>query len=92
MDIPQTVNADGDKLTIKADAGGLYDKDHVSVTVQSENDWKLKSGLHSLAYELRNPQSGSCLLYTSASGIKRITEDMKDVQNIWYQNLWNLRH
>lgn len=23
---------------------------------------------------------------------KRITEDMKDVQNIWYQNLWNLRH
>ena len=27
-----------------------------------------------------------------ASGIKRITEDMKDVQNIWYQNLWNLRH
>ena len=43
VDIPQTVNADGDKLTIKADAGGLYDKDHVSVTVQSENDWKLKS-------------------------------------------------
>ena len=25
-------------------------------------------------------------------GIKRITEDMKDVQNIWYQNLWNLPH
>ena len=68
-----TVNADGDKLTIKADAGGLYDKDHVSVTVQSENDWKLKSGLHSLAYELRNPQSGSAL--ENGSVVASLTKD-----------------
>lgn len=73
VDIPQTVNADGDKLTIKADAGGLYDKDHVSVTVQSENDWKLKSGLHSLAYELRNPQSGSAL--ENGSVVASLTKD-----------------
>ena len=58
VDIPQTVTANGDKFTVKADAGGLYDKDSVNVTVQSENDWKLKSGIHALAYELRNSESG----------------------------------
>lgn len=85
MDIPQTVNADGDKLTIKADAGGLYDKDHVSVTVQSENDWKLKSGLHSLAYELRNPQSGSAL--ENGSVVASLTKDESHKQQEYNCNI-----
>ena len=85
VDIPQTVNADGDKLTIKADAGGLYDKDHVSVTVQSENDWKLKSGLHSLAYELRNPQSGSAL--ENGSVVASLTKDESHKQQEYNCNI-----
>ena len=85
VDIPQTVNADGDKLTIKADAGGLYDKDHVSVTVQSENDWKLKSGLHSLAYELRNPQSGSAL--ENGSVVASLTKDESHKQQDYDCNI-----
>lgn len=85
VDIPQTVNADGDKLTIKADAGGLYDKDHVSVTVQSENDWKLKSGLHSLAYELRNPQSGSAL--ENGSVVASLTKDESHKQQEYDCNI-----
>ena len=85
VDIPQTVNADGDKLTIKADAGGLYDKDHVSVTVQSENDWKLKSGLHSLAYELRNPQSGSAL--ENGSVVASLTKDESHKQHEYDCNI-----
>ena len=80
-----TVNADGDKLTIKADAGGLYDKDHVSVTVQSENDWKLKSGLHSLAYELRNPQSGSAL--ENGSVVASLTKDESHKQQEYNCNI-----
>lgn len=80
-----TVNADGDKLTIKADAGGLYDKDHVSVTVQSENDWKLKSGLHSLAYELRNPQSGSAL--ENGSVVASLTKDESHKQQEYDCNI-----
>ena len=85
VDIPQTVNADGDKLTIKADAGGLYDKDHVSVTVRSENDWKLKSGLHSLAYELRNPQSGSAL--ENGSVVASLTKDESHKQQEYNCNI-----
>lgn len=85
VDIPQTVNADGDKLTIKADAGGLYDKDHVSVTVQSENDWKLKSGLHSLAYELRNPQIGSSL--ENGSVVASLTKDESHKQQEYNCNI-----
>ena len=85
VDIPQTVNADGDKLTIKADAGGLYDKDHVSVTVRSENDWKLKSGLHSLAYELRNPQSGSAL--ENGSVVASLTKDESHKQQEYDCNI-----
>ena len=85
VDIPQTVNADGDKLTIKADAGGLYDKDHVSVTVQSENDWKLKSGLHSLAYELRNPQIGSAL--ENGSVVASLTKDESHKQQEYDCNI-----
>ena len=42
IDIPQTVSADGGTLSISAKAGGFYDKDYVSVSVASENDWKLK--------------------------------------------------
>ena len=45
----------------------------MSVTVRSENDWKLKSGLHSLAYELRNPQSGSAL--ENGSVVASLTKD-----------------
>ena len=85
VDIPQTVNADGDKLTIKADAGGLYDKDHVSVTVRSENDWKLKSGLHSLAYELRNSQSGSAL--ENGSVVASLTKDESHKQQEYNCNI-----
>ena len=85
VDIPQTVNANGDKLTVKADAGGLYDKDHVTVTVQSENVWKLKNGLHSLPYELRNPQSGSAL--ENGSIVASLTKDESHKQQEYDCNI-----
>ena len=56
-----------------------------SVTVQSENDWKLKSGLHSLAYELRNPQSGSAL--ENGSVVASLTKDESHKQQEYDCNI-----
>lgn len=57
VDIPESVSANSEDLKVVADAGGLYDKDYVSVSVQSENNWKLKNGNRELGYELRNKEN-----------------------------------
>lgn len=79
IDIPQTVSADGGTLSISAKAGGFYDKDYVSVSVASENDWKLKNGKHALGYELRGEEGGTKLennsVVTSLSAEENKTEE-----------------
>lgn len=58
VDIPETVSAESEDFKVTAKAGGLYDRDYVSVFMQSENNWKLKSGSHELGYELRDRETG----------------------------------
>lgn len=54
IDIPASVDADKDNLVISGHAGGLYEKDKVSVSVYSNNEWNLKNGDIRLGYELYN--------------------------------------
>ena len=52
IDIPESVDADKTNLTVSGHAGGLYEKDKVSVSVYSKNEWNLLNGDVKLGYEL----------------------------------------
>ncbi len=87
VDIPKSVDASSESFTVSAKAGGLYDGDYVEFTVDSENDWNLKSGNNTLAYELRDKetsvpwQEGTAVMSLSAdksSVEKEITANVLD--------------
>ena len=54
VDIPADITAEGGELKLTGKADGLYESEQVSVSVSSENNWKLKDSLFSLPYELRD--------------------------------------
>ncbi len=64
IEIPENVNVDGDNadLSITAHAGGLYEKDKVSVSVSSDNEWKLINGNESLNYGLYDTDSNEAVV------------------------------
>lgn len=78
VDIPEMVSAGKEDLAVTAKAGGLYDKDYVKVSVQSENDWKLKNGKQELGYELREETSGMKL--ENDSLVTSLTKEQNEVE------------
>lgn len=90
VDIPQTITANGDNLTITAKACGLYDRDYVNVTVQSENDWKLKSGLHTLQYELRDKADN--MKFENNAVITSLTAENRTSEKELYCNILEKPH
>lgn len=61
VDIPADTEAGTSEVKIYGKSEGLYADDRVSVSVNSENDWKLVSGNAALPYELRE-ETGNTIL------------------------------
>ena len=73
IDIPESVcvAADSAELSVSGHAGGLYEKDKVSVSVSSDNGWELVNGNQKLGYGLFEQDSDQAL--TSNSIISELT-------------------
>ena len=76
IDIPESINADKTNLTVSGHAGGLYEKDKVSVSVYSNNEWNLLNGNVKLGYELYNEENK--LTLTNNSVITELTATGSD--------------
>lgn len=76
IDIPESVDADKTNLTVSGHAGGLYEKDKVSVSVYSKNEWNLLNGDVKLGYELYNEENKLSL--TNNSVITELTATGSD--------------
>lgn len=88
IDIPESVDADKTNLTVSGHAGGLYEKDKVSVSVYSKNEWNLLNGDVKLGYELYNEESklsltnNSVITELTATGSDKTRKYMTRLQEI----------
>ena len=88
IDIPESVDADKTNLTVVGHAGGLYEKDKVSVSVYSENEWNLLNGDVKLGYELYNEENklsltnNSVITELTATGSDKTRKYMTRLQEI----------
>ena len=64
IDIPESVNvvSDNAELSVGGRAGGLYEKDKISVSVSSANEWKLVNGSQKLGYGLFEQDSDKAVV------------------------------
>lgn len=85
IDIPEGVDADKTNLTISGHAGGLYEKDKVSVSVYSNNEWNLMNGNIKLGYELYNEENKLAL--TNNAVIAELTATGSDKTRKYMTNL-----
>lgn len=85
IDIPANITADGTDVTISGKADGFYEDEMVSVTVNSENDWKLKDGDKSLAYGLELKSSG--VFMENGISVMSLSKSEKKVQYDYNCNL-----
>lgn len=88
IDIPESVDADKTNLTVSGHAGGLYEKDKVSVSVYSKNEWNLLNGDVKLGYELYNEENklsltnNSVITELTATGSDKTRKYMTRLQEI----------
>lgn len=88
IDIPESVDADKTNLTVSGHAGGLYEKDKVSVSVYSKNEWNLLNGNVKLGYELYNEENklsltnNSVITELTATGSDKTRKYMTRLQEI----------
>ena len=88
IDIPESVDADKTNLTVSGHAGGLYEKDKVSVSVYSKNEWNLLNGDVKLGYELYSEENklsltnNSVITELTATGSDKTRKYMTRLQEI----------
>ena len=85
IDIPANITPDGSKVQITGKADGLYENEYVSVTVESENNWKLKDGRKTLEYNLLSEDSG--IPMENGILVLNLSKDEKQVQYDYTCNL-----